>query len=36
MLTSLSKQLKARRLINQRGSYIRNDDQVLTPRLRWP
>jgi hypothetical protein len=36
MLNSLSKQLKARRLINQRGAYIRNDDQSLSPRLRWP
>jgi len=36
MLESLSKQLKARRLINQRGQYRRNDDQYLSPRLRWP
>jgi hypothetical protein len=36
MLESLSKQLKSRRLINQRGSYRRNDDQLLNPRLRWP
>ena len=36
MLESLSKQLRARRLINQRGTYRRNDDQSLSPRLRWP
>jgi hypothetical protein len=36
MLESLNKQLKARRLINQRGAYRRNDDQLLSPRLRWP
>jgi hypothetical protein len=36
MLNSLSKQLKARRLISQRGAYTRNDDQSLSPRLRWP
>jgi hypothetical protein len=36
MIQSLSKQLRARRLINQRGKYIRNDDVYLQPRLRWP
>jgi hypothetical protein len=36
MIESLSRQLRARRLINQRGKYIRNDDLVLEPRLRWP
>jgi len=36
MLQSLTKQLKARRLINQRDKYRRNDDQYLQPRLRWP
>jgi hypothetical protein len=36
MFESLSKQLRARRLINQRGDYRRNDDQTLSPRMRWP
>jgi hypothetical protein len=36
MLNSLSKQLKARRLINPRGIYLQRDDQYLNPRLRWP
>ena len=36
MLDSLSKQLRARKLINQRGQYRRNDDQYLNPRVRWP
>jgi hypothetical protein len=36
MLESLSKQLKSRRLINQRAPYRRNEDNLLAPRLRWP
>ena len=31
MLESLNKQLKARRLINPRGNYRRNDDQYSEP-----
>jgi hypothetical protein len=36
MLDSISKQLKARRLINQRAPYRRSDDAYITPRLRYP
>jgi hypothetical protein len=36
MLDSISKQLKARRLINQRAPYRRSDDVHVAPRLRWP
>jgi hypothetical protein len=36
MLDSISKQLKARRLINQRAPYRRSDDVYVAPRLRWP
>jgi hypothetical protein len=36
MLESISKQLKARRLINPRAPYRRADEQYLGPRLRWP
>jgi hypothetical protein len=36
MIESLTKQLRARRLINQRAPYRRSDDQYLAPRLRWP
>jgi hypothetical protein len=35
MLDSLSKQLKARRLINQRAPYRRADDVYVAPRQRW-
>jgi hypothetical protein len=36
MLDSISKQLKARRLINQRAPYRRSDEAYIGPRLRWP
>jgi hypothetical protein len=34
MFDSISKQLKARRLINQRAPY-RRDDVYVAPRQRW-
>jgi len=36
MLDSLSKQLRSRRLINQRAPYRRADELYAGPRLRWP
>jgi hypothetical protein len=36
MFESLNKQLKARRLINQRAPYRRSDDPYAKPRLRYP
>jgi hypothetical protein len=36
MLESLNKQLRARRLINQRAPHRRADEAYLGPRLRWP
>jgi hypothetical protein len=36
MLDSLSKQLRSRRLINQRAPYRRADEPSLGPRLRRP
>jgi hypothetical protein len=36
MLESLNKQLKSRRLINQRAPYRRSDDAYVAPRLRYP
>jgi hypothetical protein len=36
MLDSLNKQLKARRLINQRAPYRRSEEAYIAPRLRWP
>ena len=35
MFDSLSKQLKARRLINQRAPHRRADEIYLAPRQRW-
>jgi hypothetical protein len=36
MFESLSQQLRARRLINQRAPYRRSDDGYIAPRLRYP
>jgi hypothetical protein len=36
MFESLSQQLKARRLINQRAPYRRADAASIAPRLRYP
>jgi hypothetical protein len=36
MFESLNKQLKSRRLINQRAPYRRADEAYIAPRLRWP
>jgi hypothetical protein len=36
MFDSISKQLKARRLINQRAPYRRSDDAYMAPQLRYP
>jgi hypothetical protein len=35
MFDSLSKQLKARRLINQRAPHRRSDEVYVAPRQRW-
>jgi len=36
MFDSISKQLKARRLINQRAPYRRSEETYISPRLRYP
>jgi len=36
MLNAISRELRARRLINPRQPYVRGGEPYLGPRLRWP